>query len=111
MAASMHQFGISASGLMSQRLRDLDAGTARPPLPPRALPDDVRRRLKLPDRAADERVLPVISVPKSKAAGRFSSVPEQAPAQYKPKPFNQQKKNSPYLMVNVLIFELFKINR
>ena len=96
--ATLHQFGISASGLMSQKLRDLDAGTARPPLPPRALPDDVRRRLKLPERTADyERVLPMISAPKSKPS-RFSSIPDPI-AESK-----QRKKTSPYLMASPFLF-------
>ena len=39
--------------LLSQRLRDIDATTARPRLPARALPDDVRMKLKLPPRDAE----------------------------------------------------------
>jgi hypothetical protein len=46
--------GRSNSGLhMAHGVRDLDAMTARPPLPPRALPDDIRIKLKLASRPAD----------------------------------------------------------
>jgi hypothetical protein len=38
---------------MAHGVRDLDAMTARPPLPPRALPDDIRIKLKLASRPAD----------------------------------------------------------
>eukprot|EP00285_Hemiselmis_virescens_P010294 CAMPEP_0173378084 /NCGR_PEP_ID=MMETSP1356-20130122/1299_1 /TAXON_ID=77927 ORGANISM="Hemiselmis virescens, Strain PCC157" /NCGR_SAMPLE_ID=MMETSP1356 /ASSEMBLY_ACC=CAM_ASM_000847 /LENGTH=51 /DNA_ID=CAMNT_0014331043 /DNA_START=141 /DNA_END=292 /DNA_ORIENTATION=- len=46
----MNQFGICAkSGLHSQKLNDLDANTARPKMPSRALPDSVRNMLRLPN--------------------------------------------------------------
>ena len=38
------------AGLISQRLRDIDAAAPRGKLPPRALPDSVRRQLRLPER-------------------------------------------------------------
>jgi hypothetical protein len=99
----MHQFGISASGLMSQRLRDLDAGAARAPLPARALPDDVRRRLKLPNRAVDDhakasRLPPVQSNNKAKM-DRFSLPPDILQAHPRKRISDQQKKTSPYIMV------------
>ncbi len=46
--SSMIQFGRSANGLVSQQLRDLDAMAPRPPKSTRALPDDVRAKLKKP---------------------------------------------------------------
>ena len=42
-----HQQGQSKTGLSSARVRDLDIAAARPRLPPRALPDDVRASLGL----------------------------------------------------------------
>eukprot|EP00290_Baffinella_frigidus_P002669 CAMPEP_0180181408 /NCGR_PEP_ID=MMETSP0986-20121125/40108_1 /TAXON_ID=697907 /ORGANISM="non described non described, Strain CCMP2293" /LENGTH=157 /DNA_ID=CAMNT_0022134691 /DNA_START=27 /DNA_END=501 /DNA_ORIENTATION=+ len=51
----MIQYGISGSGLHSAKLRDLDAGAPRAPLPTRALPDDVRRKLGLGPRGGAER--------------------------------------------------------
>jgi hypothetical protein len=42
---------VSKSGLRSARMLDIDISTPRPPLPSRALPDDVRAKLRLPDRA------------------------------------------------------------
>jgi len=44
------QFGHSGSGLTSQKLRDIDAAAPRARLPPRALPDSVRRQMRLPKR-------------------------------------------------------------
>ena len=41
---------VSKSGLRSARMLDIDISTPRPPLPPRALPDDVRSKLRLPER-------------------------------------------------------------
>lgn len=38
--------------LPPQKLRDIDATTARPKLPSRALPDDIRAKLKLPGAGA-----------------------------------------------------------
>ena len=38
------------AGLISQKLRDIDAAAPRGKLPPRALPDSVRRQLRLPER-------------------------------------------------------------
>mmetsp|Transcript_18595 Transcript_18595/g.44696 ORF Transcript_18595/g.44696 Transcript_18595/m.44696 type:complete len:95 (+) Transcript_18595:54-338(+) len=42
-----HQFGHSGSGLTSQRVKDLDIAAPRPIPRARALPDDVRAKLKL----------------------------------------------------------------
>ena len=93
----MHQFGVSASGLMSQKLRDLDAAAPRLPLPPRALPDDVRRRLRLPNRTDQH----VIRAPKSDKALVVSAPPD--PLRF---PARQNlaipKKVSPYLLVSCL---------
>ena len=41
------QFGYSKSGLPTQKIRDLDWATPRPPLPKRALPEDVRQKIGL----------------------------------------------------------------
>jgi len=51
----MIQYGVSGSGLHSAKLNDLDAGAPRAPLPSRALPDDVRRKLGLAPRAGVDR--------------------------------------------------------
>lgn len=48
--SSLTQFGHSSSGLVSQKLRDIDAAAPRARLPPRALPDSVRRKMRLPPR-------------------------------------------------------------
>ena len=48
--SSLTQFGHSSSGLVSQKLRDIDAAAPRARLPPRALPDCVRRNLRLSPR-------------------------------------------------------------
>ncbi len=40
-----HQWGVSSSGLIAARLRDLDIVQKRDPLPSRALPDSVRAAL------------------------------------------------------------------
>ena len=42
---------VSKSGLRSARMLDIDISTPRPPLPSRAPPDDVRAKLRLPERA------------------------------------------------------------
>ena len=100
--SAMHQFGVSASGLMSQKLRDLDAAAPRPPLPPRALPDDVRRRLKLPDRAVEQGNGHIAKAnPALKAkADRYSLPPDRR--QIVPRQRfsdHNEKKVSPYLKV------------
>ncbi len=50
----------SKSGLRSARMLDIDISTPRPPLPSRALPDDVRAKLKLPDRAGGSTRAPLL---------------------------------------------------
>ena len=49
--SALTQFGRSGGGLVSQKLRDIDAAAPRARLPPRALPDSVRSKLKLAPRA------------------------------------------------------------
>ncbi len=89
---------------MSQRLRDLDAGAARAPLPARALPEDVRRRLKLPNRAVEDHAkasrLPPVQSNKAKI-DKFSLPPDILQAPTRKKVSDQLKKvsSSPYIMV------------
>ena len=40
----------SSTGLISQKMRDVDSAAPRARLPPRALPDSVRRQMRLPPR-------------------------------------------------------------
>ena len=49
--SSLTQFGHSGSGLVSQKLRDIDAAAPRARLPPRALPDSVQRFLHVGSQA------------------------------------------------------------
>ena len=55
---------------MAHGVRDLDAMTARPPLPPRALPDDIRIKLKLAPRPADQVPIRRAATPSLHARGR-----------------------------------------
>mmetsp|Transcript_43959 Transcript_43959/g.68769 ORF Transcript_43959/g.68769 Transcript_43959/m.68769 type:complete len:137 (-) Transcript_43959:72-482(-) len=48
--SALTQFGHTGGGLISQKLRDIDAAAPRARLPPRALPDSVRSKMKLPPR-------------------------------------------------------------
>jgi hypothetical protein len=74
--SAMIQYGVSASGLHSAKLRDLDAQAPRARLPPRALPDDVRRKLGLAPRAG---------VPRRESGADFSGhVPSVGKARMAP---------------------------
>jgi hypothetical protein len=70
-AMPTQQFGVTGGGLRAAVLRDLDCLAVRQKMPPRALPDDVRRKLGLGDRKGSP-------FGEAEAAGQLAAAPAQS---------------------------------